>query len=106
MVKDILQLENPIVVMFQETKRELCDRGFVGNVWSIRNKEWAALPAFGALGGILIIWDSKKLCNEEVVIGFFLSQSSFCWMDVDPYGCPQFMAQTVPYLGRIFGWSS
>ncbi|KAL6326022.1 hypothetical protein AAG906_038514 [Vitis piasezkii] len=65
-VKDFLQLENPNVVMFQETKREVCDRRFVGSVWSVRNKEWATLPACGALGGILIIWDSNKLSNEEV----------------------------------------
>ena len=54
-VKDFLRLENPNVVMFQETKREVCDRKFVGSVWSVRNKEWAALPARGVLGGILII---------------------------------------------------
>ena len=95
-VKDFFRLENPDVVMIQETKREVCDKRFVGSVWSVRNKEWAALLACGASGGILIIWDSKKLSSEEVVIGSFLFQSSFCWMDVDPCGCPQFMAQTVP----------
>ncbi|RVW93493.1 Transposon TX1 uncharacterized 149 kDa protein [Vitis vinifera] len=60
-VKDFLRLQNPDVVMFQETKREVCDRRFVGSVWSVRNKEWAILPACGASGGILIIWDSKKM---------------------------------------------
>ncbi|RVW45115.1 hypothetical protein CK203_067465 [Vitis vinifera] len=48
-------------VGLEETKREVCDRRFVGSVWSIRNKEWAALPTCGASGGILIIWDSKKM---------------------------------------------
>ncbi|RVX00225.1 hypothetical protein CK203_026689 [Vitis vinifera] len=42
-----------------------------GCVWTVRNKEWATLPACGASGGILIIWDSKKLRSEEVVIGSF-----------------------------------
>ena len=51
-VKDFLRLENLDVVMFQETKREECDRRFVGSVWSVRNKEWAALPTCGALGRI------------------------------------------------------
>ena len=55
MVKDFLRLKNPDVVMFQETKREVCDRRFVGSVWLVRNKEWAALPTCGASGGILII---------------------------------------------------
>ena len=62
-VKDFLRLQNPDVVMFQETKREVCDRRFVGSVWSVRNKEWAILLACRASGGILIIWDSKK--NER-----------------------------------------
>ena len=57
--------------MIQETKNEKCDRRFVGSVWMVRNKDWVALPACGALGGILIIWDSKKLRSEEVVIGSF-----------------------------------
>ncbi|RVX21543.1 hypothetical protein CK203_002039 [Vitis vinifera] len=70
-VKDFLRLQNPDVVMFQETKREVCDRRFVGSVWSVRNKEWTILPACGASGGILIIWDSKKMRGEEVVIGSF-----------------------------------
>ena len=52
-VKDFLRFQNPDVVMFQETKREVCDRRFVGSVWSVRNKEWAALPTCGALGRIV-----------------------------------------------------
>ncbi|RVW35852.1 hypothetical protein CK203_084592 [Vitis vinifera] len=66
MVKDFLRTENPDVVMIQETKKEICDRRFVGSVWTARNKDWVALPASGASGGILIIWDSKNLRREEV----------------------------------------
>ena len=55
MVKDFLRSENPDVVMIQETKKVECDRRFVGSVWIIRNKEWVALSACGASGGILII---------------------------------------------------
>ena len=71
MVKDFLRSANPDVVMIQETKKEKCDRRFVGSVWTVRNKDWVALPASGASGGILIIWDSKNLRSEEVVIGSF-----------------------------------
>ncbi|KAL6328062.1 hypothetical protein AAG906_033333 [Vitis piasezkii] len=71
MVKDFLRSENPDVVMIQETKKENCDRRFVGSVWTVRNKDWVALSASGASGGILIIWDSKNLRSEEVVIGSF-----------------------------------
>ena len=68
-VKDFLRSEKPDVVMIQETKKAECDRRFMGSVWTVRNKEWAALPTCGASGGILIIWDSKKLRSEEVVLG-------------------------------------
>ncbi|RVX18883.1 Retrovirus-related Pol polyprotein from transposon RE2 [Vitis vinifera] len=55
----------------RETKKEKCDRRFVSSVWMVRNKDWVVLPAFGASGGILFIWDSNKLCKEEVVLGSF-----------------------------------
>ncbi|RVX06414.1 hypothetical protein CK203_023560 [Vitis vinifera] len=87
MIKDFLRSENPDVVMIQETKKENCDRRFVGSVWTVRNKDWVALPASGASGGILIIWDSKVLSREEVVIGSFsgLSQVLFgrLWTPLD-----------------------
>ncbi|RVW43796.1 hypothetical protein CK203_074061 [Vitis vinifera] len=56
MVKDFLRSENPDVVMIQETKKEICDRRFVGSVWTVRNKEWVALP--GVWG---IKWDFDHL---------------------------------------------
>ena len=61
MVKDFLGSENPDVVMIQETKKAECDRRFVGSVWTIKNKEWAALSTCGASSGILFIWDKKTV---------------------------------------------
>ena len=58
LIKDFLRSENLDVVMILETKNEKCDRRFVGSVWTVRNKDWATLPACGASSGILIIWDS------------------------------------------------
>ena len=46
-VKDFLRSENSDVVMIQETKKVECDKKFVGSVWTVRNKEWAALPVCG-----------------------------------------------------------
>ncbi|RVW76330.1 hypothetical protein CK203_049886 [Vitis vinifera] len=54
----------------RKQKGEVCDRRFISSVWLVRNKEWASLPACGASREIFIIWDSKKLCNEEVNIPF------------------------------------
>ena len=113
-VKDFLRLQNPDVVMFQETKREVCDRRFVGSVWSVRNKEWAILPACGASGGILIIWDSKKMRGEEVVIGsfsvsvkFLLDGSGPLWMSA-VYGPnnPSIRKEFWVELSDLFGHGS
>ena len=49
----------------------MCDRRFVVSLWATRNKAWASLYACEALEGVLIIWNSKKLSSENVVIGFF-----------------------------------
>ena len=38
-VKDFLCLENPNVVLLQETKRKSRDRRFVSTVWRVRNKQ-------------------------------------------------------------------
>ena len=94
-VKDFLRTEKPDVVMIQETKKAECNRRFVGNVWTARNKEWAALPACGALGGVLVIWDSKKLHSEEVVLGSFSVSVKFA---VD--GSEQF------WLSAVYGPNS
>ena len=39
MIKDFLRSENLDVVMIRETKKENCDRRFVGSVWTVRNKD-------------------------------------------------------------------
>ena len=84
MVKDFLR-EKPDVVMIRETKKAECDRRFVESVWTTRNKDWAALPASGASGGILIIWDSKKLRREEVVLGSFSVSIKFALDGCEPF---------------------
>lgn len=59
----------------------------MGSIWSVRNKDWAYLPICGALGEVLIIWDSRKFSSEEVVIGsfsvtinFLRDGVRFCWL--------------------------
>ena len=104
MVKDFLRLENPDVVMIQETKKMECYRRFVGSIWMVRNKEWAAFPASGASGGILIIWDSNKLRSEEVVIGSFSISVKFALDGCRPLWLSAVYGPNSP-LGRIFGWS-
>ena len=38
-VKDFLHHKNPDVIMFEATKRKVCDRRFVSGVWMARNKD-------------------------------------------------------------------
>ncbi|KAJ9687803.1 hypothetical protein PVL29_013847 [Vitis rotundifolia] len=104
-IKDFLRLENPDVVMIQETKKEKCDRRFVGSVWTVRDKEWVALPTCGVSGGILIIWDSKKLSSEEVVIGSFSISVKFAMVGCGPLWISAVYGPNSPHLGRNFGWN-
>ncbi|RVW29636.1 hypothetical protein CK203_100953 [Vitis vinifera] len=55
----------------KETKREIWDKRFVSSVWKGRSLEWAALPASGASGGIVILWDLIKFKCTEKVLGSF-----------------------------------
>ncbi|RVW67200.1 hypothetical protein CK203_065147 [Vitis vinifera] len=59
-VRRFLSTQNPDVVLLQETKREIWDRRFVSSVWKGKCLDWVALPACGAFGGIVILWDSVK----------------------------------------------
>ena len=43
----------------------------MSSVWKDRSLEWAAFPACGASGRIVILWDSNKFkCTEKVVRSF------------------------------------
>ncbi|KAJ9675680.1 hypothetical protein PVL29_024549 [Vitis rotundifolia] len=101
-VKDFLRLKNPDLVMFQETKREVCNRRFVGSVWSVRNKEWAALPVCRASGEIMIIWDSKKMSSEEVVIGSFSVSVKFLLDGCGPLWLSAIYGPNSPLLRKDF----
>ena len=74
----------------------------MGSVWTIRNKEWAALPACGASGGILIIWDSKKLSSEEVVIGSFSVSVKFAMDGCGPLWIYAIYGPNSPSLRKDF----
>ncbi|KAJ9707046.1 hypothetical protein PVL29_002163 [Vitis rotundifolia] len=88
--------------MIQETKKEKCDRRFVGSVWTVRDKDWAALPSCGASGGILIIWDSKKLSSKEVVIGSFSISVKFAMGGRGPLWISAVYGPNSPSLRKEF----
>ncbi|RVW99869.1 Transposon TX1 uncharacterized 149 kDa protein [Vitis vinifera] len=97
-----LRLEKPDVVMIQETKKEKCDRRLVGSVWTVRSKDWVILPACGASGGILFIWDSKKLCKEEVVLGSFSISVKFALEGCGPLWISAIYGPNSPSLRKDF----
>ena len=70
-VRRFLSTQNPDVVMLQETKREIWDRRLVSSIWKGKSLAWVALPACGASGGIVILWDSVKFNCSEKVLGSF-----------------------------------
>ncbi|RVW37825.1 hypothetical protein CK203_087878 [Vitis vinifera] len=70
-VRRFLSTQNPDVVMLQETKREIWDRRLVSSIWKGKSLDWVALPACGASGGIVILWDSVKFNCSEKVLGSF-----------------------------------
>ncbi|RVW62006.1 hypothetical protein CK203_062400, partial [Vitis vinifera] len=65
-----LSTQNPDIVMLQETKRETWDE-VCEQCLERQRVEWAALPACGASGGIVILWDSNKFECTEKVLGSF-----------------------------------
>ena len=72
------------------------------SVWTFRNKDWAALLACRALGGILIIWDSKKLRNEEVVIRSFSVSVKFALDGYRPLWLSAIYGPNNPLLRKDF----
>ena len=70
-IKQVISKEDPELVVLQEVKKEIVDRRFVGSIWRSRFKEWILLPSVGTSGGILLVWDSRRLKVTENLIGDF-----------------------------------
>ena len=62
---------DPDMVVLQEVKKESVDRRFVGSIWRSRFNEWTLLPSVGRLGGILLVWDCRRVKVIENLIGNF-----------------------------------
>ncbi|RVW96808.1 Transposon TX1 uncharacterized 149 kDa protein [Vitis vinifera] len=97
-VRRFLSTQNPNIVMLQETKRETWDRRFVSSVWTGRRVEWVALPACGASGGIVILWDSSKFECTEKVLGSFSVTVKF--------NSGRVACLTPPLRNAAFTWSN
>ena len=43
----------------------------MGSLWRSRFKEWLVLPAIGRAGGILIMWDVRRVIVKDTLLGEF-----------------------------------
>ena len=70
------------IVCLQETKISEVSKGLIRSLGVGRFLEWAALRAEGALGGIIIFWDSHvlQLLDEE---GHFSVSCRFKFIEDD-----------------------
>ena len=70
-IKEAICNSDPNIVVLQEIKREEVNRSFVGSLWRSRFKEWIVLPAIGSVGGILIMWDVRRVTVSDNLVGEF-----------------------------------
>lgn len=49
------------VILIQESKKEEFDALFIKSLWSSKDIGWDFFESFGTLGGMLIMWDCKRL---------------------------------------------
>ena len=43
----------------------------MGSIWRSRFKDWLVLPTIGSAGGILIMWDVKRVIGRDPFLGEF-----------------------------------
>lgn len=70
-IKEVICKISPDIVVLQETKSKNVDRRFVGSIWRSRFKEWLVLPSVGMAGGLLILWDVRRIKVREALLGEF-----------------------------------
>ena len=82
-----------IVVCLQETKIKKVSDGLIRSLRPGRFLDWAAVQAKGALGGIIIFWDSwvsQLMEKEEGLFTLFCSfkvlEDGFTWIFTGVYG--------------------
>ncbi|XP_026415928.1 uncharacterized protein LOC113311305 [Papaver somniferum] len=64
-----LSINKPDIIVFQESLLPVCNDAIVRQIWGPGPMDWRALDAIGRSGGVLIIWNTKKVVLENYIIG-------------------------------------
>ena len=77
-VKHLLKLWRLDIICLQETKLDLITRGLVCSLWGLHHLDWLYLGSTGALGGILLMWDTRVVEKIDDAMGHFSVSCKFC----------------------------
>ena len=92
-IKGFLRSNRVDLVCFQETKVQQMNVGMVRSLGVGRYLNWIALDAEGSAGGILLLWDKRRISLEDSVAGSFsvscqfrMVEDGFQWVFSGVYG--------------------
>ncbi|CAL0333597.1 unnamed protein product [Lupinus luteus] len=65
-IRDLVRVYKPDFICIQETKMDCVNSKLCHSLWGGEEIDWAFVPAEGASGGILSIWNKKNFVSEEI----------------------------------------
>ena len=77
MVRNLLCQWRVDIVCLQETKLEYISRKDVFSLWGCRYVDWCYVAAYGAAGGILVMWDKRVVTKVDMEVGECVAACSF-----------------------------
>ena len=77
LVRHLLRSWKADIICLQETKLDLITKGLVRNIWGIHHVDWLYLGLMGALGGILLMWDTRVVEKIEDAVGVYFVSCKF-----------------------------
>ena len=92
-IKSFLRSNRVDLICLQETKVQQMNIGMVRSLGVGRYLNWIALDAEGSVGGILLLWDKRRISFEDAVAGSFsvsclfrMAEDGFQWVFSGVYG--------------------
>lgn len=71
LIKNLIQQQNPNLVLIQETKKSSITSTLIKYIWSSSHIGWSSLDSVGASGGILILWRDLDFTIRETIQGLY-----------------------------------